>query len=173
MNAHGLRFRNLKLLADRASCSRLDFAMAWNAGYLTVRGVEPGRMRATFSIQHAAVVPQVALKIRQLHASTSSMGSRRAPGAKFSSASCRWASSTDRSASNKFALASSTVSPWEIAAGISSTKQVYPPSDAGSKTAVRFTEIGYQERPGIAIADAAKPSARAALRERPESFLRR
>jgi hypothetical protein len=38
------------------------------------------------------------------------------------------------------------VSPCEIAAGISSTKQVYPPSFAGSKTAVNFIAIDYIAR---------------------------
>jgi hypothetical protein len=47
------------------------------------------------------------------------------------------------SASKRFALASASVSPCEIAAGISSTKQVYPPSFAGSKTAVSFISIDY------------------------------
>src|SRR5207249_7107328 len=58
-------------------------------------------------------------------------------------ASSRWHSRTSFKASRRFALASSTVSPCEIAAGISSTKQVYPPSLAGSKTAVSLMLIDY------------------------------
>ena len=57
------------------------------------------------------------------------------------SANSRWHSSTSFSASNRLALASASVSPWEIAAGTSSTKQVYPPSAAGSKTAVSFMVV--------------------------------
>ena len=60
------------------------------------------------------------------------------------SASSRWHSRTSFKASRRFALASSMVSPCEIAAGISSTKQVYPPSLAGSKTAVSFMLVNYQ-----------------------------
>src|SRR5271157_1015855 len=48
----------------------------------------------------------------------------------------------------RFAFASSRVSPWEIAVGISSTKQVYPPSLAGSNTAVSFTSSGYRRPAG-------------------------
>lgn len=55
----------------------------------------------------------------------------------------RWHSRTSFSASRRFALASASVSPCEIAARISSTKQVYPPSLAGSKTAVTFMPVDY------------------------------
>src|SRR5687767_14170738 len=53
----------------------------------------------------------------------------------------RRACNTSLRASTRLALASSSVSPWEMAAGISSIKQVYPPSSAGSKTAVSFIVI--------------------------------
>jgi len=76
--------------------------------------------------------------LRQIHASASSMISRTASGERFFSTKSRWHSKTSFSASKRFALASASVSPCEIAAGISSTKHVYPPSFAGSKTAVSF-----------------------------------
>src|SRR5204862_6728214 len=69
--------------------------------------------------------------------------SRKASGESSFSASSRWHSRTSFKASRRFALASSRVSACEIAAGISSTKQVYPPSLARSKTAVSFMLRNY------------------------------
>jgi len=63
------------------------------------------------------------------------------------SASSRWHASTSLSASSRLAFASSRVSPCEMAAGISSTKQVYPPSLAGSKIAVSFMAQGCHATP--------------------------
>lgn len=71
------------------------------------------------------------------------MISRTASDEMFFSARSRWHSKTIFSASKRFVLASASVSPCEIAAGISCTKQVYPPSLAGSKTAVSFMRIDY------------------------------
>ena len=83
------------------------------------------------------------LQLAELHASANSIVSRKASGESSFSANSRWHSRTNFKASRRFALASSMVSPCEIAAGISSTKQVYPPSLAGSKTAVSFMLINY------------------------------
>jgi hypothetical protein len=74
----------------------------------------------------------------ELHASANSSGSRGAFGESCFSASSRWHASTSLSASRRFAFASARVSPCEMAAGTSSTKQVYPPSLAGSKTPSEF-----------------------------------
>src|SRR5205814_2698526 len=86
----------------------------------------------------------------ELHVSAKSNGSRRAFGDRSFSASSRWHSSTSLSASRRFALASARVSPCEMAAGTSSTKQVYPPSLAGSKTAVNFMVRGCHTTPPLA-----------------------
>jgi hypothetical protein len=76
--------------------------------------------------------------LAELHASANSSGSRRASGDSPFSASSRRHASTSLSASRRFAFASARVSPCEMVAGTSSTKQVYPPSFAGSKIAVSF-----------------------------------
>src|SRR5436190_404295 len=134
-----LGLRDVKLLANAASGSFLDFAVTRHAGDLPVGRVEPDCVRAALAKEDAPVPAQVPLQFAELHASTNSSGSRRAFGDSFFSASSRWHSSTSLSASSRFALASAKVSPCEMAAGTSSTKQVYPPSLAGSKTAVSFT----------------------------------
>lgn len=94
---------------------------------------------------------QVPLQVAELHASANSIGSRRALGDSPFSARSRWHSSTSLSASSRFALASPRVSPCEMAAGTSSTKQVYPPSWAGSKTAVSFMPQTCHTAPPLAI----------------------
>ena len=100
-------------------------------------------MSATLPVEDAAVLPEMPLQVRQPHVPANSIVSRKACGESSFSASSRWHSRTSFKASRRFALASSMVSPCEIAAGISSTKQVYPPSLAGSKTAVSFMLINY------------------------------
>ena len=102
----------------------LDFAMAWDAGDLVQRGVEPNAMGSTLAIQNATMEPQMAFQFREFHASAISKTSRTACGERPFSASSRWHCSASFSASARFALASSMVSPCEIAAGNSSTKQV-------------------------------------------------
>ena len=79
------------------------------------------------------------------HASEISIGSRTASGERFFSTKSRWHCTTSFRASSRFAFASARVSPCEIAAGISSTKQVNPPSLAGSKTAVSFIRLCYHK----------------------------
>src|SRR5713101_5386994 len=76
------------------------------------------------AIQNATVLAQMAFQFREFHASAISITSRTACGERPFSASSRWHCSASFSASARFALASSMVSPCEIAAGISSTKQV-------------------------------------------------
>ena len=130
--------RNFKLLANCANCPLFDFPMAGDAGDLALRGVQPYGVPATLTIKETPPFAQVPLQVNPLHASASSMISRTASGERFFSTKSRWHSKTSFSASKRFALASASVSPCEIAAGISSTKHVYPPSFAGSKTAVSF-----------------------------------
>jgi len=137
------RLRNFELFTDGADRPFLDFAMARHAGNLPALRVEPNGMGAALTEDGATLLAQVALQVRKLHASANSSVSRTAFGERFFSASSRWHSSTSLSASKRFAFASSRVSPCEIAAGISSTKQVYPPSLAGSKTAVNFMRPDY------------------------------
>jgi hypothetical protein len=129
---------NFKLLANCANCPVFDFPMAGYAGDLALRGVQPYGVPATLTIKETPPFAQVPLQVNPLHASASSMISRTASGERFFSTKSRWHSKTSFSASKRFALASASVSPCEIAAGISSTKHVYPPSFAGSKTAVSF-----------------------------------
>src|SRR5690349_21017215 len=80
-------------------------------------------MSATLAKEDAALFAQVLLQVASvMHRQTPAFGD------KSFSASSRWHSSTSFSASSRFALASASVSPCEMAAGTSSTKQVYPPS---------------------------------------------
>ena len=142
----GSRLWNLELFADSADRPFLNFAMTRDAGNLPALRVEPNSMGAALSEEDATLLTQVSLQVRKLHTSASSIVSRTAFGERFSSASSRWHSSTSLSASRRFAFASSSVSPCEMAAGISSTKQVYPPSLAGSKIAVNFMRLAYHAR---------------------------
>src|SRR5437762_13321364 len=87
-------------------------------------------------MEGASVLPEVPLQIRQPHVPANSTVSRKASDESSFSASSRWHSRTSFKASRRTAFASSSLSPCEIAAEISSTKQVYPPSLAGSKPAV-------------------------------------
>src|SRR5437667_1669509 len=98
--------------------------MARDAGDLVQRRVEPNTMGSALAIQNATMVAQMAFQLREFHASAISKTSRTACGERPFSASSRWHCSASFSASARFALASSMVSPCEIAAGISSTKQV-------------------------------------------------
>jgi hypothetical protein len=137
------RLRNFELFTDCADRPFLDFVMTRDTSDLALRRVQPYGVSATFTIKQTTLFAQIPLQVDVLHASTSSMISRTASGERFFSTRSRWHSKTSFSASSRFALASGSVSPWEIAAGISSTKQVYPPSFAGSKTAVNFISVGY------------------------------
>lgn len=137
------RLWNVQLLTDGANRSLFDLSMSRDAGYLAALRVDPNAVRATLTVGNTRLATEIALQIGKLHSYASSKISRTAPGERSFSASSRWQSSTSLSASRRFALASSSVSPCEIAAGISSTKQVYPPSFAGSNTAVSFTGLGY------------------------------
>ena len=145
-NAGGycLHPRDFELLADAACGSFFDFPMPRHAGNLAIAGVQPDGVSTPFAVKNAAVTPQMPLQPGQLHASANSIGSRRALGERSFSASSRWHCSTSLSASNRLAFASASVSPCEIAAGTSSTKQVYPPSLAGSKIAVNFRSRRYR-----------------------------
>ena len=134
---------NFKLLTNRANCSFFDLSMTWDTGDLAQRWVQPYGVPSTFAIQNTTLFAQVALQVNAFHASGSSINSRTASGERSFSANSRWHSTTNFRASKRFAFASASVSPWEIAAGISSTKQVYPPSFAGSKTAVSFMRVCY------------------------------
>src|SRR4029077_6500367 len=97
------------------------------------------------------------LQFVELHVSANSKGSRNAFGERSFSARSRWHTSTSLSASSRFAFASASVSPCEMAAGTSSTKQVYPPSLAGSKTAVSFMPQSCHARPCLAISARGRP----------------
>ena len=141
---------NLKLPANTPDSSFLDFTVARHAGDLPVGRIEPDRVRTALAKENASPFAQVPLRVAELHASANSSGSRRALGERSFSASSRWHSSTSLSASRRFALASSRVSPCEMAAGTSSTTQVYPPSLAGSKTPVNFMSRGYCPAPPLA-----------------------
>ena len=137
----GLRY--FKLSANRANRSFLDLSVTRHAGDFAACAVEPDGMSATLPVEDAAVLPEMPLQVRQHHVPANSIVSRKACGESSFSASSRWHSRTSFKASRRFALASSMVSPCEIAAGISSTKQVYPPSLAGSRTAVSFMLANY------------------------------
>jgi hypothetical protein len=134
---------NFELSADCANGAVLDLAVTGNAA---VSGIQPYAVRAALTEEGTALLAQVAFQLRKPHTPASSMLSRTASGERFFSASSRWHSSTSLRASRRFALASSSVSPCEIAAGISSTKQVYPPSGAGSKTAVTLMRFRVPRR---------------------------
>src|SRR6266849_5342978 len=116
--------RNFQLFADGPHRPLFDFAMARDAGDLVQCRVEPNAMGSTLAIQNATMEPQMAFQFREFHASAISKTSRTACGDRPFSASSRWHCSASLSASARLALASSMVSPCEIAAGISSTKQV-------------------------------------------------
>ena len=126
-----LGLRNLELFTDCADGSLLNFAVTRDTGDPSLRGVQPYRVSSTFTIRNAALLAQISLQVDAFHAPASSMTSRTASGERFFSDRPRWHPRTSFSASRRFALASGSVSPWEIAAGISSTKHVYPPSFAG------------------------------------------
>jgi len=145
-----LRSRDFKLLANAMNRSFLDFAVARYGGDLPVGRIKPDRVRAALAKEDAPLPAQVPLHVAELHASANSIGSRRALGDSSFSARSRWHSTTSLRASSRFALASPRVSPCEMAAGISSTKQVYPPSWAGSKTAVNFILRGCHTAPSLA-----------------------
>ena len=137
------RLRNFKLFTNYPNCPLLDFPMAGDAGDLALRRVQPYGVPTTLAIKETTLFAQVALQVDPLHGSASSMISRTASDERSFSANSRWHSKTNLTASRRFARASASVSPCEIAAGISSTKQVYPPSFAGSKTAVNFMPLEY------------------------------
>ena len=143
----GLRY--FKLPANSAHRPFLDLSVTRHAGDFAACGVEPDGVSATLPMEDAAVLSEMSLQIRQPHAPANSIVSRKACGESSFSASSRWHSRTSFKASRRFALASSTVSPCEIAAGISSTKQVYPPSLAGSKTAVSFILTNYRAQRSV------------------------
>jgi hypothetical protein len=140
------RWWNFKLSADCANGTVLDLAVSRDAGKAAVSGIQLYAVRTALTEERTALFAQVAFQLRKLHTPANSMLSRTASGQRFCSASSRWHSSTSLRASRRFALASSSVSPCEIAAGISSTKQVYPPSGAGSKTAVTFMRFRVARR---------------------------
>jgi hypothetical protein len=117
-----------------------------DAGNAAVSEIQPYAVRAALTEKGTTLLAQVAFQLRKPHTPASSMLSRTASGERFFSASSRWHSSTSLRASRRFALASSSVSPCEIAAGISSTKQVYPLSGAGSKTAVTLMRFRVPRR---------------------------
>src|SRR5437764_143629 len=162
----GLRLRDFKLPANAMDRSFLDFAVAGHAGNLPVGRISPDRVRAALAKEDAALPAQVPLQIAELHPSANSSGWRTAFGDRSFSASSRWHSSTSLSASSRFALASSKVSPCEIAAGTSSTKQVYPPSLAGSNIAVSFITPRMSRRAALGK----PPRATAAARRAPCSL---
>src|SRR5207245_4400807 len=141
--------RYFKLPANSANRPFLDLSVTRHAGDFAACRVEPDGMSATLAVEDAAVLPEMSLQIRQPHVPANSIVSRKASGESSFSASSRWHSRTSFKASRRFALASSTVSPCEIAAGISSTKQVYPPSLAGSKTAVSFMLTNYHAQRSV------------------------
>src|SRR6266567_4558327 len=143
------RLRYFKLPANSANRPFLDLSVTRHAGDFAACGVEPDGVSATLPVEDAAALPEMPLQIRQPHAPANSIVSRKACGESSFSASSRWHSRTSFKASRRFALASSTVSPCEIAAGISSTKQVYPPSLAGSKTAVSFMLANYHAQRSV------------------------
>jgi len=134
---------NFKLLTNCSNRSLFDLPVARDASDLARRRVQPYGVSATLAVKETALFAQVALQVNSLHASGSSMNTRTASGDRFFSTKSRWHSNTNLSASKRFAFASASVSPCEIAAGISSTKQVYPPSFADSKTAVNFMRLYY------------------------------
>lgn len=142
--ASGLR--NLELLANGPNRPVLDLAMARDAGDLARRRVQPDAVGRTLALQRAAVTAKMPCQFREFHASVISKRSRTACGERPFCATSRWYCSTSLSASARFDFASSSVSPCEMAAGISSTKQIYPPSSAGSNTAVNFMALGYHDR---------------------------
>ena len=139
--ASGLR--NFKLFTNCANCPLFDFPMAGEAGDLALRRVQPYGVFATLAKKETTLFAQVPLQVDPFHTSGSSMISRTASDGRFFAIKSRWHSKTSFSASKRFTLASASVSPCEIAAGISSTKQVYPPSLAGAKTAVSFINTDY------------------------------
>src|SRR6266496_4392400 len=146
------QFRAEVFQANRANRPFLDLSVTRNACDFAACAVQPDGVSATLPLEDASVLPEVPLQIRQPHVPANSIVSRKASGESSFSASSRWHSRTSFKASRRFALASSSVSPCEIAAGISSTKHVYPPSLAGSKTAVSFMLLNYHA--GVAIQQA-------------------
>src|SRR6266566_8652320 len=79
--------RNFQLLADGPHRPFLDFAMAWDAGDLVQRRVEPNTMGRALAIQNATMEPQVAFQFREFHTSAISNTSRTACGERPFSAS--------------------------------------------------------------------------------------
>jgi len=84
-----LRSRDFELLADAACGAFLDLAVARHAGNLPVGRIEPDRVRAALAEEDASLSAQVLLQVAELHASTNSIGSRRAFGDRSFSANSR------------------------------------------------------------------------------------
>src|ERR1035438_540969 len=115
--------RNIQVLANLACCELQNFAVAWHAGHLLFRTVHVNGVVAALAQELTAVTLQVPDKLQPFHAVPRSSGSRMTSWPrKSSSASSRLAWSTMVTASAKLARASSSVAPWVLAPGNSSTK---------------------------------------------------
>ena len=65
---------NLKLPANPANGTFLDFAVARHAGDLPIGRIEPDRMRPTLAKENTSLLAQVPLEFAELHASANSKG---------------------------------------------------------------------------------------------------
>lgn len=81
--------RNFELLADGSDRVFFDFPVAGYAGDLAAIRVQPDGMRPALAIENATFLAEVAVQVRQLHASASSIVSRNASGERFFSAISR------------------------------------------------------------------------------------
>jgi hypothetical protein len=118
LSASWLRY--FELAADSADGAFFNFAMSWNRGDLAVYEVLPNRVATTVASKKASMPAKMALQIDTFQEAANWSSSRTTPGAAFFRASSRWYSMTCVSASSKFALASSRVSPSEKTSGNSS-----------------------------------------------------
>lgn len=106
-----LRVRNLQVAADLASEELIDFAMPRHGGHFARRGVHIDRMVTALAKQPASMGLKMTDEINPLHA-VSNSGSRMTSAPCDSSATkFRFASSTNSTASRRFARASSSVAP--------------------------------------------------------------
>jgi hypothetical protein len=137
----GLYIWNFQLAANATGEVFLDFTMTRNRGPCAVCRILPNRMAPALSFEDASVLPQMPLEVSQLHEAGISKGSRRDRGELSWRALSRRYSKESCSASIRFARASSKLLPWLCTPGISSSQQTYPPSSAGSKTAVSFIPL--------------------------------
>jgi hypothetical protein len=115
-----------ELFADLPSQELVDCAMAGYGSALADTTIDVDRVPPALSEQLTAMLLEMANQVDSLHA-VNLRGSRMTSSpARSSSARARFASRVSSTASRRFSRASSSVAPWVLAPGNSSTNATYP-----------------------------------------------